>query len=183
MTWAADQTRRAQYPGRSTVGRARKAPDFIEPVVGWRAWRIVCDLGRYRLASLLFPDIWRPGQAAAATCVRADGRRRHPALRGECRCGIYAAASPPAALDVLAEWRDWMPASAGSGLTAWAIGEVRLWGRVVEAETGWRAARAYPGCILMPSVDGAPSRRGERLLQGLRMYGVPVETLPRRGGR
>lgn len=181
MTPAADHAPPARRTGRSTIGRRRKAPDFIGPVVGWRAWRIVCDLGRYRLASLLYPDVWRPGQATAATCLRDDGHRRHTAPRGECRCGIYAARSPAAALDVLAEWWDWMPASSGSGPPEWAIGEVRLWGRVVEAERGWRAARAYPARLLLPALDRQPDGHGARLLQGLRLYGVSLETLPTRG--
>jgi len=62
------------------------------------------------------------------------------------------------------------------------IGRVLLWGRVVECEHGWRAARAYPAQLYLPL-----GRRGrftflarhgadpEELALALSEYGVPVE--------
>lgn len=35
----------------------------------------------------------------------------------------------------------------------WAIGEVALWGRLVEHQNGWRAQFAYPGTLSVESED------------------------------
>jgi hypothetical protein len=49
------------------------------------------------------------------------------------------------------------------------LGEVALWGRLVETEAGWRAAAAYP--VRLNVAD-------EAIAAALGVYGVPV-SLPR----
>ena len=58
------------------------------------------------------------------------------------------------------------------------IGEVSLWGSVVECERGFRASHAYPKRIFIPT--DADGRRGrlDELAVSLCEYGVPVELLP-----
>jgi hypothetical protein len=60
---------------------------------------------------------------------------------------------------------------AGGG---WVVGEVSLWGTVVECARGFRASSAYPLRIHVPAE--AAKRNGE-LVAGLSEYGVPVTEL------
>lgn len=62
------------------------------------------------------------------------------------------------------------------------IGQVSLWGSVVECERGWRASHAYPACLYVPlgqhgrlSVLSGRAADAERLALSLRAYRVPVE--------
>jgi hypothetical protein len=96
----------------------------------------------------------------------------------DCCCGIYAVASPERALQYL---------TAESAAAKWGlgrvIGTVALWGRVVEAEWGWRAACAYPLRLYVPPPGHKRSTRRrrkpspDRLRSELEEYGVPVEFL------
>jgi hypothetical protein len=53
------------------------------------------------------------------------------------------------------------------------VGEVSLWGDVVEAECGWRGQYAYPACLFIPVVDHIEDRAFD-IAEGLREYGVDV---------
>jgi hypothetical protein len=62
------------------------------------------------------------------------------------------------------------------------VGRVTLWGRVVEAEAGWRASYGYPYALYVPSGYRGRWRHAARsalpaetVARGLRDYGVPVE--------
>jgi hypothetical protein len=59
------------------------------------------------------------------------------------------------------------------------IGQVRLWGKVIECERGWRAALAYPERLYVPMrpADERARRRSAEIAAGLRDYGVPVEPM------
>jgi hypothetical protein len=56
------------------------------------------------------------------------------------------------------------------------VGEVSLWGTVIECEHGYRASLAYPRRIYVPS-DGA-HWDWEKVADDLSAYRVPVEPLP-----
>lgn len=105
---------------------------FIEPVVGWRGWRIAEHGNEMRLISVTRGTEWTPRQTMEATCSLG-----HTPPVPSCSCGIYAAKS-------LAHLRqiDYQ----GHGV----IGEVALWGEVIEAQLGWRATHAYPRVIYVP---------------------------------
>ena len=45
-------------------------PFSIEPVVGWRVWRLVRIRGRLALRSIAHDAVWMPDQAMHATCGR-----------------------------------------------------------------------------------------------------------------
>jgi hypothetical protein len=119
-------------------------PDALEPVVGWRCWRIRDTREGLVLTSVNRPTRWAPGFALESSCERAG--HRGPA--SACSCGIYAArepslvagAVPPA---IRAVSRIVTPAILGYD-TVLAVGLVSLWGEVVEAEAGWRGRFAYP---------------------------------------
>jgi hypothetical protein len=153
---------------------AEQAPDLIEPIVGWRLWLVVADGGYLWLESMLYPTRWSPRRAVEARCIphrrcyfcnpkEAEGFPTHRAPDADCECGIYAARSP----ETLAPYLD----STYPGRTAVGsvLGQVRLWGTVVEGDRGWRGEYAYPD--LLYASNGLTEH-------SLRDYGVPVLALP-----
>jgi hypothetical protein len=143
------------------------APDYLEPVIGWRVWRLVKFRRRYLLGSLFNNIAWFPGAALDAHCLQEAPRsRRHAAPDEKCYCGIYASRH---------EAIDWAAVS-GRSLSPLVLGRVLLWGSVIEAELGWRAAHAYPERIFVPRVHGRALRGEDDLVvDSLAAYGVPVE--------
>ena len=160
------------------------APDYIEPIVGWRSWLVVRDGDEFRLQSIVYEARWFPRNELVARCFQ---RRfsfpwsRHsehvPPARG-CHCGIYAAREPEDAASYL-EGRGW----ADSLGVHRVIGTVSLWGRVVECTRGWRGSRAYPKTIYVPKMR-APFRLtaepADDVALGLTDYDVQVELLDAR---
>ena len=68
-----------------------RVPDYISPVVAYRAWQ----LDAYGLRSLS-GEPWHPGRSLAAACrasVRGTAHDVHDAPQMNCTCGIYAAKS------------------------------------------------------------------------------------------
>jgi hypothetical protein len=156
------------------------APDYIEPVVGWRSWLVVREAEGLRLRSIVYDALWLPGNELIARCLHRrfslpwSNRLEHvPPARG-CRCGIYAAREPEEAATYF-EGR-----LADSLGVHRVIGTVALWGRVVECTRGWRGSLAYPKMIYVPATR-APywlkAERAEEVALGLTDYRVPVELL------
>ena len=83
-----------------------------------------------------------------------------------CQCGIYATYLPE--LEPLLAEAPWETG-------ARVLGQVSLWGDVIECERGWRASRAYPERLYVPARGGKLSR--EEVISGLAAYRVPVEPL------
>jgi hypothetical protein len=123
--------------------RSRDAPLSTEAVVGWRAWSVTERNGEPRLSSLTRREEWEPGSPIGASCTR----RRHAAPGRLCSCGVYAGAEP----EELAR----LGRIAGA-----AIGQVSMWGRVVEHEQGIRAAFAYPARLRLVCVACLSEGRG-----------------------
>jgi hypothetical protein len=160
------------------------APDFAEPLVGWRLWLVVADGGYLWLESVLYATRWSARRALAAVCVthrrcilcdraKAEASVSHHAPAEDCECGIYAAMRP----DTLAPYLD----STYPGRTAVerVLGRVRLWGKVIECEHGWRAEHAYPERIYVPTRLNPTQAvdKAQAIAAGLRDYGVPVSLL------
>ena len=122
----------------------RPAPLSLEEVEGWRAWSVVERDGGFVLSSLTRAETWEPGRPFVATC----SRKHHDAPGARCSCGVYAAADP----DELAR----LGRIAGA-----AIGQVSLWGRLVEHSRGYRAAAAYPTRIRLVCVACLGDGRAE----------------------
>ena len=128
-------------------------------VVGWRAWRVVGRRGELRLASVLRDDVWQPGRPFEAGCEHG-----HEAPEPGCGCGAYGSRLATVALRYVVGRDDpWVVHR--------VVGEVALWGRVVEGGLGWRAGLAYPVRIWVP-------RGRSDVVEGLRSYGVPVALEP-----
>jgi len=155
------------------------APDYMEPIVGWRTWLVLLEGGDFRLRSVVYDALWPPGRELVASCLRhrLPWRRRsgHVPPARRCRCGIYAAKEPEDAASYL-EGRSWADALSDQRV----IGTVSLWGRVVECERGWRASHAYPKMIYVPPARSRSWLRAERpqeVALALTDYGVPVDLL------
>jgi hypothetical protein len=157
------------------------APDYIEPIVGWRTWLVVPESGVLRLRSVVYDSLWAPHNELAARCLHHAMRLRwrksseHVPPARNCACGIYAAREPEEAASYL-DGRSW-----ADGLSVHrVIGTVSLWGRVVECTRGWRGSRAYPKKIYVPPTR-APfwvrAERVEEIALALTDYEVPVELL------
>jgi hypothetical protein len=164
-----------------------KAPDYVEPIIGWRAWLVVAEGEEVRLSSVVYRIAWPPRSELEAECRRKIfsfpriWRRKptcHRAPEGRCRCGIYGAREADLAVSYVANplWQD-QPLRRPP--VHRAIGRVALWGTVVECKDGWRASRAYPQHIYLPARgqrDDAPAKPRE-LATALSSYGVPVELI------
>lgn len=155
--------------------RADRAPDLASSIDTWRAWRVVDTPHGYRLASVYKSTLWPPGKPLVADCFgsrssfnRLFRRGVHEAPATRCECGIYGAG-----LHIVDEC---LGALSGNYDVGRVIGEVSLWGAVIECERGYRASAAYPRRIYVP-LDGARDDL-EDLVLGLGSYGVPVELLP-----
>jgi hypothetical protein len=103
-----------------------------------------------RLQSVLHNDVWKPGRPLAAAC-----QHEHTAPDGACACGIYAVREPEGA-------RRYLLGRDEPEVVGRVLGQVALWGTVVEARLGWRASRAYPAALESAAAEIA------------RLYGVRV---------
>src|SRR4051812_13449700 len=144
----------------------RGAPDAIEPIRAWRVWRASIDgvAGQATLHSLADRwTPWRPGETLEARCPSGA----HLAPSAECTCGVYAHKTRKAAIK---------HARMVSGAI---LGEVELWGKVVEHEHGYRAQYARPRALWVPHFpDDAPC-----ISHALGRYRLPVGIYHARTGR
>jgi hypothetical protein len=154
-----------------------RAPDFVEPLEAWRVWKVVRRHSVFSLGSVVQRTVWPAGEALVAECLagsrlsRLLRRRkvRHGAPDVGCQCGIYAAG-----LETVGQYAADTPFSGGSRV----LGQVALWGTVVECERGYRASYAYPTRIYVPADAGEQWRIGwAEVALGLCRYGVPVEAV------
>jgi hypothetical protein len=152
-------------PRASPPGDDQRAPDFVEPIVGWRVWRVMKCRDHYLLGSLFNNVAWFPATPLHAQCFQRIRSSLHRSPGEKCHCGIYAAR--PEAI----EWAS----VAQRGLKPLVVGRVYLWGEVIEAERGWRAARAYPERIFVPRIREPFEDADFRIVDGLAAFGVPVE--------
>jgi hypothetical protein len=164
-----------------------RAPDLIEPLVGWRAWHVRDTEAGWRLYSIHYAELWTAGEAMDATCRRSryayraneNTHARHGAPARGCLCGVYAG-------KVLAQARQYFVADhltcervpPSPDYIHRVIGEVSLWGRVVECSQGYRASIAYPARLWVPTrrPDGQ-ALDVEAVALDLLDYGVPVDLI------
>ncbi len=149
----------------------RAAPDLVQPVVGFRAWRVVDGA----LLSPYIPCRW-DGPVMHAECYPANrtlefGRgwlaAPHKAPHRDCRCGIYAYHRPGA--------------QAYYGEFEWVDGIVVAWGRIEAHRDGWRAEHARvcalarrPGAAAIAERLGVEAVAPDALVAAAARFGAPV---------
>lgn len=141
-------------------------PDFLEPVVGYRAWRLADD-GELVPWTVARAGAWVPGVNTAAChlshfmVAMGEGARRTPRHRPPsptCMCGLYAlhdAADPRIA--------------PGGGS---ALGAIVAWGDLEVHATGFRAEHACVVALALPHRCGEQER--VRLELAAARYRVPL---------
>lgn len=160
----------------TTIGRWAHAPDLIEPIVAYRAWRYTAS----ERAVHLFPitvTAYDLGEEIAwegawsrwvrASCPASDERTHLPPDEG-CSCGFYAMKTPDAVarFSVMNE----VPPDADHTDVSNGVvfGRVELAGKVIEHETGYRAERARIAELIPTTTDGGVT------LSIARRLGLPV---------
>jgi hypothetical protein len=135
--------------------------ETAEVVTGWRAWLVTETADGLRLGSVLYDLDWPVGEPALAECRTLEASPRpHPVPGPLCACGFYAARDPADALSYVIGRDD-------PSTVCRILGEVALWGHVLETESGWRGSHAYPVRLFVP--DASLARR-------LASYGVSVSS-------
>lgn len=136
-------------------------PTASDPVVGWRYWHLRLDplcLGSVTQKGFT----WPARRAIHARCVSSA----HPSPAPGCACGIYAGRDRSAL-------RDHGLCLPAGGLV---IGEVALWGTVLEDEDGYRGEHGYPRALSVVA-ETVDSQVRDGVVQRLsEAYGVPVAT-------
>jgi len=153
-------------------------PDYFEAITAYRVFNV---FENGLLAGSAFVEPWPPYQPFVARCgmVSCEGAGAHvrdgqfvSAPVYACECGIYAVKTSRAALQ-----RIWMERQAHAlrlqhfgGLVGRAWGAVKIWGRVIEHESGYRAEFAYPSHLHCDDAKLAPRVAA--------LYGVPCDYTP-----
>src|SRR5262249_29900559 len=154
--------------------------DLIEPIVGWRVWRIARAEDGWQLQSVRYGGSWPGGQPLVSPCQRAwSGLTlapppwRHPAPALRCGGGIpppAGPAAPPPAPARPPRHRSG-PGRPGGG------GEVGRGGRAAPAPLGGRASHAYPDHLSLLVDDRVPTGAVDEILTAMSRYGVPVQAV------
>lgn len=135
-------------------------PDGMEPLVGWRYWRVEGSA----LTSLTRSVYWPARNRYEADCRLVARHGAVPAAG--CHCGIYAAKT----LDTLKEL-----ATPNVRLPL-VVGKVALWGRVIPAERGYRAQYGYPKQLWLVWESLEPLEQpGAQRIELAAAYGVPAQ--------
>jgi hypothetical protein len=145
------------------IGRSIR--ETADTVLGWRTWIVTETTTGLRLGSVLHDLVWTPGEAALAVCRLhedpfAEPLPPHPVPSLACNCGFHAARDPADALSYLRGRDD-------PHTLCRILGEVALWGHVVETESGWRASHAYPARLYVPAAA---------LVEELAAYGAVISS-------
>jgi hypothetical protein len=157
-TGDADPSPRTAPPGVGMGAESVRAPDLIEPVVGFRAWRLDDDF----LLSPSTDEWWPPGTELAARCLR--GTHLEPAPAHDCDCGIYAYYEAYTS----ATWYATRPADS-------IPGAVLAWGRIEASYAGMRAQFARLLCLGLP--PWADRARKRHIYAGATRLGIQVTPL------
>lgn len=172
-------------------------PDKIAPELGWRVWLVVEHEGdRLALHSAVQALVeWPVRKELVAECRRRpvtlltistphDAPDEQCGTDGGHGCGIYGSATLEGCSGYLNG--SYSPERVrGRRVVHRVYGRVSLWGKVLEADRGWRAQRAYPHDLWVPQLlriatgfeigrHRPPHLPVETIAAGLAAYGVPV---------
>jgi hypothetical protein len=153
-------------------------PDYLEAITAYRVFNV---FENGLLAGSAFIEPWPPFQPFVARCgtVSCEGAGAHvrdgqfvSAPVYACACGIYAVKTLRAALQrIRTEGQvHALQLRHFGGPVGRAWGAVKIWGRVIEHESGYRAEFAYPSHLYCD--DATLASRVAAL------YGVPCDYKP-----
>lgn len=164
----------------------QRAPDYVEPIAGVRAWFV--DEDGYLTSTTGRTERWMPGEEKRATCNRVEPPARHvsarytdrPGLRHEairheaprkgCSCGLYAFYDRP----------NYERHGDGFSLReSRVMGVVSAWGeKVILCEYGFKAQYMKLEALVLAqetvNVLGFPVSVKEAHEKLARRYGVPL---------
>lgn len=120
------------------MNAAGTAPDLIDPVIGFRQWRLEGD----RLRSPYCNVSWKQPELAAWCPLETHDQSTTP--NPACTCGIYAYYEP-------------CPRTASAGTRDLVSGAVVLWGGIELHGNGMRAAHCRIVALTLPLTSGAAS--------------------------
>jgi hypothetical protein len=136
----------------SDAAAPARAPDLIEPIIGFRQWRLAGGV----LKSMFIADDWRDAEQHARCYVGNHDPANVPAK--ECSCGIYGYYDP-------------VPRTASAGTRELVGGVVVLWGQVELHVSGMRAEHALLVALELPLTGGRKRREVIKVADSL---GVPA---------
>lgn len=140
-----------------------------EVMTGWRCWKIVDfnrrgNISEKRLQALGVKPIWEPYKPNVATCI-TNGT--HEAPWPSCHCGFWAFHKRESVERTLFEEVGY------GGEIGKVIGQVALWGRVLESTKGFRGEYAYPQTLQFVEIDDKIAK------EVADTYGVPYSIVER----
>jgi len=163
--WNEDEEVNPEYL-RGLLTQEFEVPDIVGHVEGWRAWNVDREPPAFgttpKLYSATYGYYWTPRVRARAECNR--GGDDH--VPGEqCSCGFYAAKTLPHLRSMgYSSYHE-------EGPQVTIVGQLAMWGKVIEGTQGWRSEYAYPVKLFVPF-------EAWRLAKPVaKAYGVPVELL------
>lgn len=137
--------------------------DQAGAVKGWRYWQLSSPSGHLRSVTQRRIE-WPSHRGLRARCMGAGHRAPDPS----CDCGIYGARD-------LATLREHGLCLAPEILV---VGQVALWGRVIDDVAGWRGEFAYPAQLSVVEDLVADTDAPALAAQLGAAYGVPSGTMP-----
>lgn len=111
-------------------------PFYVDPFVGYRAWSIVHREEVFWLRSVTYSTFWPMREEMHAACQNQH-LKCSSSPNPFCSCGIYV-------VKELQSAKTW--ATHGSSHFR-VIGEVKIWGRILQYERGFIVEYAYPDRI------------------------------------
>lgn len=120
-----------------------------EPIIGWRTWFVLPD-------ELLLRPVYmrglarKPRQAPEAVCPE----KIHAVPADGCKCGVWAVCHPMLLKETL--WRTAPPDGVDPLPGVLVVGQIAMWGNVVQHDRGWRSSPGVAG------PDGGVSGGGRR---------------------
>jgi hypothetical protein len=118
---------------------------------GWRSWYVDRRYAGPRLRSLTQGYVWPGYKPMVAVC-----KEGHGALGFEyCGCGLYGADTFSTLYMLGYTWSSMSesPPAATTARFPLVVGEIDLWGKVVEAEWGLKATHGYPRVLHVPRMQ------------------------------
>lgn len=130
----------------------KRMPDYCHTLTSYRGWQIRNE----KLSALGQTNDWKPKTAKPAKCSNGSN---HRAPSRDCGCGYWSFKSMDQLTAALRSYSS----------SVVVVGEVEIWGRVIECENGYRSEFAYPKelWLLKPDLDYLSQ-----------LYGVPVRQVP-----